>query len=491
MKKKVPKEDQSFLAGHTYNDFMKEADPYSSFSPVYNPPMSSSYFGIGALVVQYQTENEELNGLVMIKPMKGSPAQAAGLRKGDVIISIDDVNVKGLPLNAVVKKIKGPEGTEVKFKILGFCDNREKEVVVTRGAINYFPNWLKDSYFVDVGQQETFNNCENQSEAVHAEGGQPGSKTPRYVTPLQALYVSLKDFGTSTGQSAGRFGLCRDFVKLQKKDLANPLSIGMIIDLRGNPGGLLSEVICMLNTLVVSEDVMVRQLPIREGKLLTKKSGHVGINHYFTKTGFAPFGFDFAYNKNVVVLVDGASASASEIFAGTIQDMKRGWVIGHRTFGKGTVQTVTMSQLQEATRSLQLLQTTAIYTLHSGRSPQGYGIIPDFHFSRAGEPVEVDSNRISYTDKFFFNNIQFQNNVWKQNRPDELARLNECISQNGKLGVAFREKAGSDERYHRFLAADYQLELAKDILTCSSVVDVSIGLPFSSDFEFPYWQTRE
>ena len=203
------------------------------------------------------------------------------------------------------------------------------------------------------------------------------------------------------------------FYKYKIKDILNPLSIGMIIDLRGNGGGSLHEVSCMLNTIIQSNETLVAQRPVNKG-VFEDDSLNVSSNILFTEGGFFKLGsFIRSYNKNIVVLTSKNSASASEIFAGTIQDMKRGWVVGERTFGKGTVQTVHRYQINNG-RPLSKNITTGIYTLNSGRSPQGYGIIPDFYFSRTGEPLEEENNSVSYADKIFFNNIQFENNVWEQ-----------------------------------------------------------------------------
>ena len=165
--------------------------------------------------------------------------------------------------------------------------------------------------------------------------------------------------------------------------------------------------------------------------------------------------------------MDENSISASEVFAGTIQEMKRGWVVGRRTFGKGTIQKpLTPFSLFDG-KPLQIFVTAGIYALNSGRSPQGYGIIPDFHVSRTGEPVGENSDDVSPEDQTFLNNIQFENSPWIQNRPEELAQLSECVNKEGRLGRALREKIQEDERYGRPYIGDYSLELAKDILMCA------------------------
>ncbi len=287
------------------------------------------------------------------------------------------------------------------------------------------------------------------------------------------------------------FPLCAEFMYFQSKDIENPRSRGMIIDLRDNLGGYVHEAACMLNSLIKSDGIILRQLPVKGSEVLDQDSGKDKTKTLFFTTNGVPINprlSSLTYNKNVVVLVDGFSASASEIFAGTIQDMKRGWVVGKRTLGKGSVQypvpyrEISPKEGVDAPfKPLELSVTKAIYTLNSGRSPQGYGIIPDFHFSRTGEPVEDKADSISYKDLLFFNNIQFENNPWEQNRPDEMNQLKDCIGKMDRMGETLKRKIQEDEKYHRPFVSDYHIELAKDILMCASsrsdIISASLELP--------------
>ncbi len=292
--------------------------------------------------------------------------------------------------------------------------------------------------------------------------------------------------------------LCQEFLALQKREFLDSNSLGMIIDLRGNTGGNMLEVSCMLNTLIESNNALLRYLPINDGQFLKAPDGQMEVvTHYFTEGGFSfrPHISDpVIYNKNIVVLVDELSASASEIFAGTIQDMKRGWVVGNRTFAKGTVQGKTPVASKEFNdegimpKTIEFIRTTGIYTLNSGRSPQGYGIIPDFHFSRTGEPVEDKADSISYKDLLFFNNIQFENNPWEQNRPDEMNQLKDCIGKMDRMGETLKRKIQEDEKYHRPFVSDYHIELAKDILKCAPSRHPEI---IKSDFSPAFREERE
>ncbi len=486
----IGQEDQSYFAGQTYNVFLKESlDPNSSLLPEQlTTPKTDIFFGIGVNAVFYEKENGNLN--LVVDPYEGSPAQMAGLGKGDFIFGVDDLDIRKLSpdienFENLMNKIRGPENTQVKLKIHSFCENQEKEITVTRGPIYYFPDWLKDNHFVNLHQQEPLG-CESETRPAsdkpgtewkdHAAGlAKKSRETPGpqlSSSKAHALYVPLKYFSSSHSpppDNPSVTPLCLEFLDLQRKDLRNPLSLGMIIDLRGNPGGYLHEVSCLLNTLINDDGVIVREQPVKEGKLLETPNQGQTITYYFTRGGFSigSHSHPAIYNRNIVVLVDRESASASEVFAGTIQEMKRGWVIGDRTSGKGSVQQHVPLHVQKSLKPLQLTLTTSIYTLNSGRSPQGYGIIPDFRFSDIGEPIEDSPDDISFGNHLIFEDIQFKNNQWKQNRPEELAQLNGCVKNHQwHISESLKKKIREDKKYDRPFVVDYPLELAKDILTC-------------------------
>ena len=455
----VDQQDQPRIAGGVYNVFLEESvDPFARMIPQGSnaPSSGKKYFGIGAHVHIYKwaedkqtIDDETLRGAIGVKPFPGSPAQASGLKKGDLILAIDGVDVRGLEgIEEGVALIKGPKDTQVRLTILDICDGSQKDVVVTRGPITYSSNWIADSRFVNTKQLE-YTPCEDSS------------------SNEKAFYIPLGSFLNGH--------LCQGFGLLQFQDLQNPNSIGMILDLRENGGGDLHETVCMLDTIIQSDEIMLTTLPVEKGKLnpqgeveevfFTKKPYLVDPND-LNGNRFNPSG---TYNKNIVVLIDEDSASASEIFAGTIQDMKRGYVIGGRSFGKGTVQSgepVVISQDGSRRNPLLRFETTAIYTLNSARSPQSYGIISDFLFSWTGEPIELDPDHVSQREQYFFNNIGFDVTPWEQNRPDEVAEIMDCVSDKSKMGEVLKDKIANDKRYSRPFMRDYQLELAKDVLSC-------------------------
>lgn len=450
----VTAEKLAFVAGSAYGTFMREAyDPRNAFVPESEfVPKPNKYFGMGARVVKNQSDNVELDGALALMPMRGSPAEAAGLKRGDLVLAIDGVDVHDMELMKAVERIKGSQGTQVSLKIHSVCDNRVKDVVVTRGPIVDNPDWVVDSRFISLKKLDTLDSiCEGDQAAI------PGEP--------QALYVPLDSF-----QAPRTKDLCSEFVQLQIKDLLNADSVGMIFDIRNNGGGSLDAVACMLDSLISDDGPLVGQVPVVRGEVV---GGAPQISHKFHSTGSIRDnqGVLVHYNKNVVVLVNGGSASASEIFAGTIQDMKRGWVIGERTIGKGSVQNYRPHRIAvqfhgPSDETIMIGRTTAIYTLPSGRSPQQFGVIPDFSVNDFGEEIVNDENFVT-TEAKSFGSIKFENNHWEQTRTHEVDATSECTGSAGSHGEVFKEKTNLDERYKRPFVANYQMALAKDVLLCS------------------------
>jgi len=461
-----------YIAGTAYAEFLRSAyDPRNHFMPESEMrPKPNKYFGIGAQTMQIKTDGD-LKGAVTLDPMAGSPAMAAGIKKGDTIVSVDGKNIQDLGLNDIVGRIKGPVDTNVEVGVVSLCSNSIKTVQITRGPIRHMPYWVKDSHFVSLAAPLTADPietiCSEEANEQQLLAGKP-----------QALYVPLTSFMESHGQS-----LCDEFLELQLRDLYNPDSVGMIIDLRGNGGGSLDAVACMLDSVISSSAPLVGQVDVMDGVVVGTEPH---ITHRFHKIGPISSSVTYTdqvtgekrtelvqltYNKEIVVLVDGDSASASEIFAGTIQEQKRGWIIGGRTVGKGSVQTLrphknSIAQSRSTGESLTIGRTTAIYTLGSGRSPQQVGVIPDFMYDILGEPLVQGKDYLTREEQTL-GSISYPKSEWNQPRPMEVANMEGCALAEGSHSDYFKNRAKIDERYKRPFVADYQLSLAKDILMCS------------------------
>jgi carboxyl-terminal processing protease len=276
-------------------------------------------------------EVQMVNGFVkVIAPIDDTPAAKAGIQPGDLIVKIDEMPVKGMSLTDAVKKMRGEPGSKITL------------TVVREGAAEALVVEMKRDII-----------------AV-------SSVRSRLLEPGLA-YVRVTTFSTTTGKV-----LSEEFKKLRKQSSV-PLK-GMVLDLRNNPGGV-------LNAAVEVSDAF-----IDKGPIVSIKGRVTDANREYNATPG-----DMLDGKPIVVLVNGGSASASEIVAGALQDTKRALVVGTKTFGKGSVQTILPLQNDSAIKL-----TTARYYTPSGRSIQAEGISPDISIrqvkvTKADNPGPGDS----------------------------------------------------------------------------------------------------
>ena len=256
------------------------------------------------------TVSLEDGAVKVVTPTEDTPAFRAGLKAGDYITHLDDKLIYGGTLDEAVDQMRGQPGTSVKLTIVRAGRDKPFDVVLRREIIELKP--------------------------------------VKWEVRGQVGYININAFSKNTGASV------RAALDAIDKSLgARPL--GYVIDLRSNPGGLLDEAVA------VSDQFLDR------GEIVSQRGRNANdIERYFAKPG------DFAHGLPVVVLVDAGSASAAEIVAGAIQDHGRGLVMGERSFGKGSVQTLLPLGPQTALRL-----TTARYFTPSGRSVQEGGIEPD------------------------------------------------------------------------------------------------------------------
>jgi carboxyl-terminal processing protease len=334
---------------------LESLDPYTNYITEteiedYKFITTGEYGGIGALIHQ--------NGdyVVISEPYEGAPAQKSDLRAGDKILEINGQSAKGKTYSDVSAILKGQAGTTITLKIQRPGENAPIEKVLNREIIKIDNIPYSGMLDHDIG------------------------------------YIKLTSF---TQKAASE--VKQAFLKLREKDGLK----GIIIDIRGNGGGLLNEAVDIVNIFVDrGQDVVTTK-----GKLPDK-------NHTY-KTMNAPVDV----NLPVVILVDGQSASASEILSGAIQDLDRGVVVGRRTFGKGLVQNVV-----PLSYNAQMKVTVAKYYIPSGRCIQAidyshknkegvFGTIPDSlisAFKTKGGRTVYEGRGIKpdiYTDKFDYSNI--------------------------------------------------------------------------------------
>jgi carboxyl-terminal processing protease len=247
----------------------------------------------------------------VISPIDGTPAFHAGLQPGDLIVQIEGKSTQGMGLSKIVRELRGKPGTSVKITIAR-GSKTPFDVSITRAIIRV-------------------------------------ATVKSKLEPNGIGYVRITQFGGDTPD---------DFRKAlgDMKQKAGGKLKGVVLDLRNDPGGLLSAAVAIAGDFLDG------------GTVVTIKGRRTGDNHAYNVEG----GGDMIKGTPVVVLINGASASASEIVAGALQDRHRAKVMGTQSFGKGSVQTIIPLDGHGALRL-----TTALYYTPSGRSIQGQGIAPD------------------------------------------------------------------------------------------------------------------
>ncbi|OKO68182.1 S41 family peptidase [Bradyrhizobium sp. NAS96.2] len=308
----VEKPEDSKLVEGAINGMISSLDPHSRYmnEKGWAEMQETTHGEFGGLGIEVTMED----GFVkVVAPIDDTPASRAGIMSGDVITSIDDDQIQGLTLDQAVNKMKGAPNSSIRLKIVRKDADKPIEVSITREIIRVRP--VK----------------------YHVEGGDIG-------------YIRITSFNEQTTE-----GLRKAIGEIQKEVPQDKLA-GYVVDLRNNPGGLLDQAVSVTSTLM------------QRGEVVSTR----GRNPEETQR-FTAHGGDMTKGKPLVVLINGGSASASEIVAGALHDHKRATLIGTRSFGKGSVQTII--PLGAGNGALAL--TTARYFTPSGHSIQALGIKPD------------------------------------------------------------------------------------------------------------------
>jgi len=321
----------------------------------------------------------------IVSPMDDTPAFRAGLKSGDYIIAIDGVSIIGLSLNEAVEKMRGPTNTTVTLTIQRPGTKKPFDVTLTRAIVQI--------------------------------------KSVRFERKGDIGYIRITTFNEQTedGLNNAMDTLAREI---------GPRLKGFIVDLRNNPGGLLDQAIAVSDAFLDQGEIVS-----------TRGRAASDIQRYNARRG------DLAQGKPVIVLVNGGTASASEIVAGALQDHHRATIIGTLSFGKGSVQTVI--PLDRGKGALRL--TTAKYYTPAGRSIQATGIAPDIEVLQSVED-EADVARIRRSEA---------------DLPGHLS----AEGENGKSEhVVVRPKQGTTHE-------DFQLEYALSVLNGTELADAIIDKP--------------
>lgn len=307
----VEQPDDSKLVESAINGMLTSLDPHSSYmSPKSFKDMQVQTRGeFGGLGIEVTMED----GLVkVVAPIDETPAARAGIRAGDVITHLDGDQVQGLSLNQAVDKMRGPVNSPITLTIKRDGAAEPLQIKIVRDTIRI------------------------RSVRSREEGGDIG-------------YLRITQFNEQT------FDGLRDQIEKIAKDIPADKLKGYVLDLRNNPGGLLDQAISVSDAF------------LERGEIVSTRGRNADESQrYNARAG------DLTKGKPVIVLVNGGSASASEIVAGALQDHKRATLVGTRSFGKGSVQTIIPLGQNGAIRL-----TTARYYTPSGRSIQAKGIEPD------------------------------------------------------------------------------------------------------------------
>ncbi len=303
-----PKEDQ--LIESAINGMLSSLDPHSSYMNAKDAEdMRTQTRGeFGGLGIEVTMEDELVK---VITPIDDTPAARAGVLAGDFISKIDGADVRGLKLEEAVEKMRGAVNTPIKLTLIRKGADKPIELTIMRDIIAV--RAVKSRVEGDVGYLRVI------------------SFTEKTYDDLEAAITKIK------------------------KEVPEDKLKGYVLDLRLNPGGLLDQAINVSDAF------------LERGEVVSTR----GRNEDETRRFNATPGDD-ADGKPVIVLVNGGSASASEIVAGALQDLRRATVLGTRSFGKGSVQTIIPMGDAGALRL-----TTALYYTPSGKSIQGTGITPD------------------------------------------------------------------------------------------------------------------
>src|SRR5215212_9522422 len=310
----VERPEEAKLIEGAINGMLTSLDPHSSYmSPNEFRDMQVETQGeFGGLGIEVTMEE----GLVkVVAPIDETPAARAGILANDIITQIDGEPVQGLTITQAVDKMRGPVRSSVRLTIRRKAKTEPLEVQLTRETIRIRPV------------------------RARTEGGDIG-------------YLRIAQFNEQT------YGAVRTAIKMIAGEVGPDKLKGYVLDLRNNPGGLLDQAI------------MVSDAFLTKGEIMSTRGRNAAETQRYAAKGKVK---DLVGGKPLVVLINGGSASASEIVAGALQDHKRATVLGTRSFGKGSVQSV----IPLGTNRGALRLTTARYYTPSGRSIQAKGIDPD------------------------------------------------------------------------------------------------------------------
>lgn len=382
----VEEPDDQKLVEAAINGMLTDLDPHSSYLSKrdYEEMQVQTRGEFGGLGIEVTMEN----GLVkVVSPIDDTPAFQAGIKAGDYISHIDEESVMGLTLSAAVDKMRGKPGTKIKLTVLRENESEPLDFTIMRDVIKI--------------------------KSVRSE---------RYG---DVAYIRVTSFSEKTAVSV------ETALEKEKKAIGADKLLGMVLDLRNNPGGLLDQAIAVSDLFMDKGEVVSTRGRLPDS---TKR--------YNATSG------DILEGKPIVVLINAGSASASEIVAGALQDHKRAVVIGAKSFGKGSVQTIIPLPRDGAMRL-----TTSRYYTPSGTSIQAEGIVPD---------IKVDHAELQFTNNARKHSEASLRGHLDNGKPKPEAKPAETQTPDAKGGAEVDESRALYEK-------DYQLGRAIDLLRALSL----------------------
>jgi len=376
--------------------FLYALDPHSSivsrdaWEESTRSTQDASFSGIGAVLMQ----RDEMT--LVESPMEGQPAAVAGVRAGDVIVRVDQKEIKGLMLHKVVKRIRGKTGTKVTLTLRREGVPKDFDVTIVRARID-----LKN----------VSGNLVKEHEGI------------AYVKMTGFVPESTKDMRAKLEELA--------------RQAPGGKLRGLVFDLRNNSGGLLQK------------SIEIADMFLKSGRIVTVRSRQRDKAEEITEATQADDDYDFP----IVVLVNDGSASASEIVASAIQDNARGLVLGDRTFGKASVQTLFEPALH---REYYIKLTVARYYSPSGRTLQVAGISPDVFVA----PTPDGKMPVGFREENLNNHLSPIETSYKSPNEEQAKAAQVCVKEFGKAD----KMVAVDP--HPVIKPDYQLLKAADFVDC-------------------------
>jgi carboxyl-terminal processing protease len=389
--------DEKTLMENAINGMLAALDPHSSYM---NPKVYKD--------MQVQTRGEfgglgiEVtmeNGVIkVVSPIDDTPASKAGIQSGDLIFALDGEPVQGLTLQEAVEKMRGKVGSPIKLTLRRSNVKDPIDVTLTRETIKV--------------------------------------KAVRFRLEGDVGYIRVTSF---TEQATS--GVLDAVEKIKKE--AGPKLKGYVLDLRNNPGGLLDQAISMVDAF------------LDKGEIVSVKARKAeDVQRWNAKAG------DVANGLPIVVLMNGGSASASEIVAGALQDHRRAIILGTRSFGKGSVQTI-----MQVTGGGAIRLTTALYFTPSGRSIQKEGIKPDIEVEQA--KVETIQQRMGFREENLRRSITNPNEKPTDkpvDKPADKSSETKPADKKEDKPAAAAQPPGDPDEPPKDAVADYQLLRAVDLI---------------------------